>query len=224
LNFVTSNQLKMKMSHEYWYKYSEIDVSRSPLRKDVLRPTGAFIFNGKIVSRTNPQISSSDNIPLSHDILPFVGSLLHDQGSKSMELSKNASNNPYTRTSSSIVSFNDQALSSASKTTRAYSPDKYYNRLSTPALELDEDHKVAERTVKVDRWKHLFHEDNFVHKSVAPGKCERLWLPSHRKMKTLERILSEETHVEQDPPYKEVMEGTYQWKPNKPTTTMTRNR
>lgn len=130
-------------------------------------------------------------------------------------INKSSEGSQHSEVLKNTVTFADDHPSSSSAlkgTILPYSPDRHYNRLKTPAYELDEDRKQETQNIQIDRWKHLFHENNFVQKSVEPIKCERLWLPSHRKLKTIQRIWTASVGETKDPPYREVFEGTYQWK------------
>jgi hypothetical protein len=45
----------MKMTKEYWYKYSEKDVKSSNHRLVVMKPTGNFLFNGTAIPRSSTE-------------------------------------------------------------------------------------------------------------------------------------------------------------------------
>jgi hypothetical protein len=219
----------MKMCHEYWYKYSDKDVPRSPLRKEVLKPVGLFICDGKAVSRTNPTVLTDtlsdthsafattspkllieDKVVPKKTVPPPAAPTLTDQIT---DLIMGKTDADIVLTSSEQ---NRTALFKVPSTTwrpsTAYYADNHFNRFKTPGYELDDDEVRAKRNMKIEKWTHLYHENNFVQKSVDPIKCQRLWLPSHKKLKTVERMWTESVGEPRDPPYEDAYAGTYKFK------------
>lgn len=41
----------MKIGNDYWYNHSKTNVRKSPYRKEVVNPSGNFIFNGQSLPR-----------------------------------------------------------------------------------------------------------------------------------------------------------------------------
>lgn len=217
------------MTHEYWYKYSEKDVSRSPLRKEVLKPVGLFICDGKVVSRTNPHVLT-DTLSETQSALiatsPKV--VIHEnpiprktvQTVRPPTLTDKITDMIMGNNDGDIVltssEHNRTALFKVPSTTwrpsTAYFADNHFNRFKTPGYELDELEEREKRNMKIEKWTHLYHENNFAQKSVDPIKCQRIWLPSHKKLKTIERMWTESVGESKDPPYEEAYAGTYKFK------------
>jgi hypothetical protein len=189
----------MKISHEYWYKYSHKGVPDSPHRQCVVRPAGLFLYNGLSVTRAE-LIEGKDRI----NTLDHTGTIT--PANLEQSFINNSNRQLQTKVDNEI------------KQTGKFCPEKYYSRLETPAYELDELQKRVDREKQVIKMKHLYHDDNFVQHSSALTKpkkkensnmylaeCQRLWVPSHHKMRYLKTMWEKKVHHCEDVAYNQVV-------------------
>lgn len=160
----------MKLSHDYWYQYSDKSVTRSAHRQTIVRPSGLFLFDGEALSRDAQPVP----VPVP----------LHSMTHSTVQ----------TTQSFPIVVERDSALSrdrskeSVSSSQRHKS--HYYSRLQFPENELEALQRRTERESTVRSLKHIYFDDNFLRHSSTDVKkpleaARRLLLPSHARTEAL---------------------------------------
>lgn len=143
------------MSREYWYgHFAETNLNTHPERKDVLRPSGLFVFNGKSIARSNPDPSRCYDIADSQSLVasqPVV-----------------SSPNRLGRSTSPLAS--PKKLPAPTSSSPLIKPpriqddnNRYYNRLETPTPEVIDDYQRVVREAQVNAYKHIYVDDSFLH-------------------------------------------------------------
>lgn len=184
--------LKMKMSKEYWYgHYAEADLNRHKDRKEVLRPSGLFVLDGKSICRSDHGHHQHDHAITDAQSMSLVA-----------EQSKTSS--------SSVLRSPPKALRTAAASAAAIQPpsrsadtNRYYSRFPAPEAEVLGDYKDAVRAAQVRAFKHIYHDDRFL---TSPAKnhnptgsspqrmmtADRLLLPSTKRTQVLESVWSQQ--------------------------------
>jgi hypothetical protein len=157
------------MSKDYWYGHSETDLARHSDRKEVLRPIGLFIHDGRSLSRTG---RVAVNIPTftmavptttaasSHPSSPVKGSITQSLGPPKMQDYK----------------------------------DRYYSRFFTPQSEHLINYRESLRRAQVSAYKRIYHADLSYHSPSSLHRVEktdlrRLFVPKTKHLKSLETTL-----------------------------------
>ena len=107
----------------------------------------------------------------------------------------------------------DTRLSSSKKIIKA----EYYSRMHLPPNELEEDEKRVTYEKQLHKFKHIYHDDNFIRHSSALTKpkkiengnmyynqCQRLWLPSQMKHRSIQKMWETSLKMPEDVVYMQV--------------------
>lgn len=209
----------MKISNEYWYKYSQKGVGESPHRQCVVRPAGLFLYNGLTVTRSEILEGKHSKEIIATEVL---------NGTK-----QNNFNGKKSMTSNVATQREDNK-------SHKFQIENYYSRLETPANEEEELRKRMFHEQQVQKIKHLYHDDNYVRHSSSlqqPKReensnlyltdCQRLWVPSHHRTRYVKNMWEKQVCMPEDVAYKQVMKtlqrDRHAFSPTKTTTAMDGN-
>jgi hypothetical protein len=164
----------MKIRNEYWYRHSRSDVKSSQYRLAVLNPVGAFMFDGKAVPRSADM--KTTKILLSYNETTERENINNNTVSVGTKFKPNSSKSPVIM--------------------RAYSPDRHYNRMSTPNSEKEEIEKAEIRKDRVAKYKHLFFDDNYVIHPVSKlGRDVSLLLPATHSVESFDKLMNKKLSI-----------------------------
>jgi hypothetical protein len=165
----------MKIGNDYWYRHSRSDVKSSRYRLAVMNPTGSFILDGKTVPR-------SADVKKVHALLKFAE--MDCIRSRSVAVEGN------------LIQKSKSAISDSPVVVRPYSPDRHYNRLSTPNNEKEEIERAEIRKDRIAKFKHLFFDDNYVVHPVSKlGRDLSPLLPATRSVDCFEKTMNKKLSV-----------------------------
>ncbi|RYY89118.1 hypothetical protein EON63_01330 [archaeon] len=201
------------MSNEYWYgPYSRANLKTDPLRKEVLKPCGLFLVNGK------PTLRSYKNA--------LVGDVDMGDIHTSVYTTPPSPTDTHTHTNTlTHTSTHSQSHTTSPSKARIRAPRecdlnaaRYYSRLITPIPEVVSAYQHTIRQSQIRTYKHIYHENVYtqqpadvsVHKHQVVGsqpyirtidtqsvfvskQAKRILLPATHHLQSLQRSCGEKT-------------------------------
>jgi hypothetical protein len=170
----------MKLCNEYWYKHSATNTHTHPNRSEVVKSTGLFVVDGGSVSRegfmTKGKVSQTRDIIDSMEFnrsqyYPFVP----HKSIETTNILQKSDFGPHT---------------SGNVPVRKFSPDKYYNRFKTPKPELEELLSRQQRKSRIQEFKHVYFDDNYVQRPVCAVKSGSILFPSNHSINSFSKMIN----------------------------------
>jgi hypothetical protein len=172
----------MKLCNEYWYKHSATNTHTHPSRSEVIKSTGLFVVDGGSVSRESFMTKGKTLI-------------WKDSQTRNIFQSTEFSRSPFVPHKSIETTNIPQKSafgpdSNRNVLVRKFSPDKYYNRFKTPKPELEELLSRQKRKNRIEEFKHVYFDDNYVQRPVCTVKSGSILFPSNHSINSFNKMIN----------------------------------